>query len=312
MPEGFETLAIGLGSHELARYFEDAAPFDRVFNLCAIKHVRAERDPYGIARMVDTNMLFLDDWLSGLPAPLRHLFSVSTDKATEPVSLMGASKLGMELVLRRHAERHPFSTARFANVAFSDGSLLHGFLKRIEKRQPIAAPRGIRRYFMSHRESGELCLLAGALGRNGDVFVPRLEAESNARTLPEIAILTLEHAGFEALECATEDEARRRMPEALARKRWPCYFADAATSGEKPIEIFHSEADTLDTDRFEAVAIVRSSAGAGQADRLDDFLSFARRARERRTSKEEYVAAFRTLLGRFDHVETGRDLDQQM
>jgi nucleoside-diphosphate-sugar epimerase len=312
VPEGFETLAIGLGSRELARYLEDSPPFDRIFNLCAIKHVRAERSPYAIARMIDTNMIFLDDLLAGLPAPLRHFFSVSTDKATEPVSLMGASKLGMELVLRRHADRHPYSTARFANVAFSDGSLLHGFLRRIEKRQPIAAPRGIRRYFMSHREAGELCLLAGALGRTHDVFVPRLEEDRHARTLPEIAIRTLEHAGFEAFECGSEEEARARMAEALPQGRWPCYFADATTSGEKPIEAFHAASDALDSSRFEAIDVVRSKSDAAAGDRLEPFLAFARAARERRTGKEEYVSAFRSLFGRFDHVETGRDLDQQM
>lgn len=312
LPNGLVTLSIGLGSPEFTRYFADTEPFDYVFNLCAIKHVRSERNPYGIARMIDTNILFLDEFLAALPYDLQHLFSVSSDKASAPASLMGASKFAMELVLQRNSHRHPYSTARFANVAYSDGSLLHGFLKRIERRQPIAAPRGIRRFFMSHREAGELCLLAGALGRNSEIFFPKLIAGLHEKSLPEIAIATLERAGYEALECASETEARERVSELVPRGRWPCYFADSATSGEKPYEEFHAESDEVDTSRFEAVGVLLSNSRGSDAAALDVFLDFSRRAREQGASKAEYVAAFRSLLGEFDHVETGRNLDEQM
>ncbi len=312
LPGSLTTLSIGLGSPEFARYFADSEPFDFVFNLCAIKHVRSERDPYGIARMVDTNILFLDDFLTGLSYDLHHLFSVSSDKAAAPASLMGASKYGMELVLQRHSERHPFSTARFANVAFSDGSLLQGFLKRIEKRQPIAAPEGIRRFFMSHREAGELCLLAGVLGLNREIFFPLLEGGRNEKSLPEIAVATLEKAGYEAVECGSEEESKARVGELLAKKKWPCYFAASATSGEKPYEEFHDETDPVDTSRFKAVGVLESRTPSIESGALDVFLDFCRRAREKSVSKAEYVSAFRTLLGEFDHVETGRNLDERM
>ena len=257
LPPEFRTLSIGLGSPEFARFFSESPPFDFVFNLSAIKHVRGERNAYGIARMVDTNMLFLDEFLGALPYSLERFFSVSSDKATAPASLMGASKFGMEQVLRRHAERHPYSTARFANVAYSDGSLLHGFLRRIEKRQPIAAPQGIRRFFMSHREAGELCLLAGILGLNREVFFPRLVESLHERSLPEIAKATLAKAGFEAVECESEAEAKQRMTECLAEMRWPCFFSPSSTSGEKAFEEFHVASDDVDLSRFQAIGVVR-------------------------------------------------------
>jgi FlaA1/EpsC-like NDP-sugar epimerase len=312
LPEELVTLSIGLGSPEFTRYFSDTEPFDFVFNLSAIKHVRSERDIYGIARMIDTNILFLDEFLSSLPYDLEHLFSVSSDKATAPASLMGASKYAMELVLHRHSRRHPYSTARFANVAYSDGSLLQGFLKRIEKRQPIAAPQGIRRFFMSHREAGELCLLAGILGRDTETFFPMLQGGLHEKSFPEIAVATLEKAGYEAVECESEAESKRRISELVPKGRWPCHFAPSATSGEKAYEEFHSESDEIDTSRFEMVGIIRSKAGDTDAAALDTFLKFSRGARKRSAPKAEYVSAFRSLLGKFDHVETGRNLDERM
>jgi FlaA1/EpsC-like NDP-sugar epimerase len=307
-----ETLPIGLGSREFERYFADREPFDIVFNLCAIKHVRSERDPYGIARMVDTNILFLDEFLSSLPYDLKHLFSVSSDKATAPASLMGASKFGMELILDRHSQRHPYSTARFANVAFSEGSLLQGFLRRIEKRQPIAAPQGIRRFFMSHLEAADLCLLAGMLGRCGEIFFPKPGGSLQERSLPEIAVATLGKAGYEAIECESESEAKGRFEELVSKGQWPCYFADSETSGEKPFEEFHSDADEVDSSRFESVGVIDSKRRRVDGGVVDEFLRFARGARMQGATKAEYVAAFRALLGEFDHVETGRNLDQGM
>ena len=312
LPDRLETLPIGLGSPEFTRLFADHEPFDYLFNLCAIKHVRSERDAYGIARMVDTNVLFLDELLAGLPYDLGHIFSVSSDKATAPASLMGASKFAMELVLERNAHRHPYSTARFANVAYSEGSLLQGFLKRIEKSQPIAAPKGIRRFFMSHREAGELCLLSGVLGQNAEIFFPKLVSERHEKSLPEIAVATLEKAGYEAVECESEIEAKERIGELLPAGRWPCYFSDSETSGEKPFEEFHSSSDEVDRERFESIGVIESRPDEIDGDTVTAFFEFARRARMDGASKSEYVEAFRALLGRFDHVETGRNLDQRM
>lgn len=312
LPPRLSTLPIGLGSPELLRFFSDAHPFDHVFNLCALKHVRSERDSYSIARMTDTNVLSLDDFLHSLPYPLQRMFSVSTDKATLPASLMGASKFAMELVLLRNSKRHPYSSARFANVAFSDGSLLHGFLRRVEKRQPIAAPTNIRRFFMSHREAGELCLLAGALGRNRETFFPKLEAGVHEKTFPEIAVALLAKLGYEAVECESEVEAKARASELISEGKWPCHFAPPATSGEKPHEAFHSPSDRVDLTRFEAIGVLSRDPEEVDERRLDAFLSFAREARRRGASKAEYVAAFRDLLGEFNHLETGRNLDEYM
>ena len=173
LPQRFFALPIGLGSAECRRFFAEAPPFDYLFNLCAVKHVRSETSVFSLMRMIDTNILFLDELLQSLPAARTKLFSVSTDKAANPASMMGASKRMMEMVLLGHSERQPFSTARFANVAFSDGSLPFAFIKRLEKRQPIAAPNDVKRFFMSHQEAGQLCLLSGILGKNRAAFFPR-------------------------------------------------------------------------------------------------------------------------------------------
>ena len=169
-PDELVELPIGLGSTEFTRYFSDQEPFDFILNLSALKHVRSEKDIYSLIRMVDTNVLFLNDFVRNLPRPCRNFFSVSSDKAVNPGSLMGATKMVMERVLLSHADVQHYSSARFANVAFSNGSLPFGLLQRLQKRQPLAAPKDVRRYFISHEEAGHLCLLSSILGENGDVF----------------------------------------------------------------------------------------------------------------------------------------------
>ena len=208
LPAEFATLPIGLGSVEFARYFAESKPFDYFLNLSAIKHVRTERDVYCLLRMIDTNVLFLHEFLSHNPYRFKKVFSVSSDKATNPANLMGATKMIMEKALLARSDVQPFSTARFANVAFSDGSLPFGFLQRIAKRQPLSAPSDVRRYFISHQEAGELCVLSCGLGENRDVFFPNLAQGLDEKTFADIARDLLVELGYQPVECGSEEEAK--------------------------------------------------------------------------------------------------------
>jgi nucleoside-diphosphate-sugar epimerase len=311
LPGELAALPIGLGSAELRRYFAESEPFDYILNLSALKHVRSEKDVFSLMRMIDTNVLFVDGFVADLPRPCGRFFSVSSDKAVNPASLMGATKMVMEKVLLLRSGRQPFSTARFANVAFSRGSLPRGFLARVEKRQPLAAPLDVRRYFISHEEAGQLCLLACVLGGNGDVFFPKL-ASLIEKSLPEIAGATLRRLGYEPFECGSENEAKARVEELARRGLWPCYFAPSDTTGEKPLEEFHREGEAVDLDRFATIGVVRQSAADLDREAVERFLAFAREARERWVAKEDYVRELRRVVPTLRHVELGRSLDAKI
>jgi FlaA1/EpsC-like NDP-sugar epimerase len=226
--------------------------------------------------------------------------------------MMGASKRIMEMFLMRASESLPISTARFANVAFSDGSLLHGFNQRFAKRQPISAPNDVRRYFVSPQESGELCLSSCLLGENRDIFFPKLSEQLDLTRFSDIAVRYLRALGFEPYECASEDEARDRAAELIASKRWPVYFFASDTTGEKDFEEFYTGAESLDMDRFESIGVIRNEPEY-DPDRLDDFLSTIARLRAQPTwDKPELVELFNRMIPEFRHQETGRYLDGRM
>jgi FlaA1/EpsC-like NDP-sugar epimerase len=312
VPDDFAALPIGLGSVECTRFLKESKPFDYILNLSAIKHVRSEKDVYCLARMMDTNVLFLHDMLECLPYGPRKFFSVSSDKATNPANLMGASKMVMEEMLR--CQERPFSTARFANVAFSDGSLPHGFLKRIEKYQPISAPKDVKRYFMSHEEAGQICLLSCALGEYADVFFPKLEAGVNERTFSDIAVRLLAQLGYEAVPCASEDEAKAKATDLIPRKKWPCYFFETDTTGEKAFEEFYAQGDTLDCSSLRNIGIVkRNKADVATVEAVRGFIAFARAAKsDPKVTKADYVREVAKIVPGFDHVEKNKNLDQKM
>ena len=312
VPDDFAALPVGLGSVECTRFLKESKPFDYILNLSAIKHVRSEKDVYCLARMMDTNVLFLHEMLECLPYDLRKFFSVSSDKAANPANLMGASKMVMEEMLR--CQGRLFSTARFANVAFSDGSLPHGFLKRIEKRQPLSAPKDVKRYFMSHEEAGQICVLSCVLGEFADVFFPQLEEGLNEKTFSEIAVQLLAQLGYDPVPCATEDEAKARAKELIPQKKWPCFFFDTDTTGEKAFEEFYSKGDRLDCSTFRNIGIVkRTRADAATAQAIRDFIRFAQAAKhDPNVTKADYVREVSKIVPGFDHVEKNKNLDQKM
>ena len=237
---------------------------------------------------------------------------MSTDKAANPVNMMGASKRIMELFLMRASADLPVSTARFANVAFSDGSLLHGFNQRFAKRQPISAPSDVRRYFLTPQESGELCLMSCLLGNNRDVLFPKLDGALHLTRFSDLAVRYLGQMGYEAVACTSEDEARERAPSLIAQRKWPCYFFTSDTTGEKGAEEFYTADEALDMARFARIGVIHSPAAYDGA-RLDRFLSELERIRAQPSwSKTELVALFNEVLPGFAHLETGKYLDDRM
>lgn len=309
----FSTFAIDCGTPEFGALMRGTGGYDYVLNLSALKHVRSEKDPFTLMRLIQVNILNTIDTLASASGnEAKKYFCVSTDKAANPVNMMGASKRIMEMFLMRASVDLPVSTARFANVAFSDGSLLHGFNQRFAKRQPISAPRDVRRYFVTPDESGELCLMSCLLGENRDVFFPKLSENLHLITFAEIAEAYLRQLGFEPLVCATEEEARCRAVELIPQRRWPCYFFDSDTTGEKDFEEFFTHAEKLDMARFEGIGVIEN-APIFEAAVLDHFTAEISRLRASGVwTKSDIVGLFRVMLPDFGHKETGKYLDGRM
>ncbi len=309
----FRTFAIDCGSFEFKALMASTGGYDYVLNLSALKHVRSEKDPFTLMRMIDVNILNTIKTIEAArDQGAKKYFCVSTDKAANPVNMMGASKRIMEMFLMRSSAELPISTARFANVAFSDGSLLHGFNQRFAKRQPISAPNDVRRYFITPQESGELCLLSCLLGENRDIFFPKLSENLNLTKFPDIAIRYLTQLGFEPYECKSEDEARDRAEELIRQKKWPCYFFSSDTTGEKDFEEFFTEREVLDLKRFITIGVIKNLVTFDQA-RLQYFLSTIAAIKAKPTwVKGELVDLFNHMIPDFAHKETGKHLDERM
>ncbi|WP_443629970.1 UDP-N-acetylglucosamine 4,6-dehydratase [Candidatus Njordibacter sp. Uisw_056] len=309
----FKTFAIDCGGIECETLMQNEGPYDYVFNLSALKHVRSEKDPYTLMRMVMVNVFNTVKTLRlAREMGAKKYFCVSTDKAANPVNMMGASKRIMEMFLMRESLTQNISMARFANVAFSDGSLLHGFNQRFAKRQPFSAPNDVRRYFVTPQESGELCLLSGLLGQNRDIFFPKLSEKLHLITFSEIAVRFLREHGYEPYECESEDEARDRTEELIANKQWPCYFFKSDTTGEKDFEEFFTDNEDLDMEFFETVGIIKNQPDFEES-KLDEFMDGIEALREKGTwAKDDIVKLYFGLLPEFAHKETGKYLDQRM
>jgi FlaA1/EpsC-like NDP-sugar epimerase len=309
----FSTFTIDAGSGVFDAFMAAGPGYDYVLNLSALKHVRSEKDPYTLMRMIEVNILNTDKTMRQAgERGARKYFCVSTDKAANPVNMMGASKRIMEMFLMRRSLEQPVSTARFANVAFSDGSLLYGFNRRIEKEQPLSAPNDVKRYFVTPKESGELCLLSCLIGENRDLFFPKLEEKLNLITFSQIAERYLRRIGYEPVSCASEDEARARVAELKGKRKWPVFFFKSDTTGEKDFEEFYTVCEKLDMDRFESIGVIVNEP-AFDAFRIEEFEKRIRDLRARGGwSRAELVALFNETLPDFKHMETGKFLDGRM
>jgi FlaA1/EpsC-like NDP-sugar epimerase len=296
-----------------ARLLRAEGPFDIVAHFAAHKHVRSEKDRFSIEAMLGNNVLSTVSLLDlMLELPPERFFCVSTDKAANPANIMGASKKLMEEAVLAYAVKLPATTARFANVAFSNGSLPAGFLERIAKGQPLSAPRDVRRYFVSPAESGELCAIACLLGNPRDILFPRL-GEEQMLDFASIGTALLEELGYEPVVFDDEgdalDFAAQRSPRDT---RWPLHTFASDTSGEKSFEEFHTEGEKVDLERFEALGVVEATTTAdidGIRNLCDDLRDLFNRPQ---LGKGDIVEVLGSLVPTFQHVETGKSLDQRM
>ncbi|EGR1063791.1 TPA: UDP-N-acetylglucosamine 4,6-dehydratase [Vibrio cholerae] len=309
----FQTFALDIGSIEYDAFIKADGQYDYVLNLSALKHVRSEKDPFTLMRMIDVNVFNTDKTIQqSIDAGVKKYFCVSTDKAANPVNMMGASKRIMEMFLMRKSEQISISTARFANVAFSDGSLLHGFNQRLQKNQPIVAPNDIKRYFVTPQESGELCLMSCIFGENRDIFFPKLSEALHLITFADIAVKYLKQRGYEPHLCANEDEAREFAKTLPAQGKWPCLFTESDTTGEKDFEEFFTDKEVLDMARFENLGIIKNDP-LYQPELLSLFeTQIGQMKMAREWTKEQIVDLFFTMIPYFGHKETGKYLDSKM
>ncbi len=309
----FQTFALDIGSIEYDAFIKADGKYDYVLNLSALKHVRSEKDPFTLMRMIDTNVFNTDKTLQqSIENGAEKYFCVSTDKAANPVNMMGASKRIMEMFVMRKSQSINVSMARFANVAFSDGSLLHGFNQRIQKNQPIVAPNDIKRYFVTPQESGELCLMSCIFGDNRDIFFPKLSENLHLISFADIAVKYLEGLGFKPYLCKDEDEARELVKTLPKVGKWPCLFTSSDTTGEKDFEEFFTDAEILDMKRFENLGVIKNEALFDE-NKLNHFETTMKKNKQDLSwTKDNIVKEFFTMIPDFGHKETGKYLDGKM
>ena len=309
----FSTFALDIGSIEYDAFIESDGKYDYVLNLSALKHVRSEEDPYTLMRMLDVNIFNTDKTIQqAIKNSTKKYFCVSTDKAANPVNMMGASKRIMEMFLMRRSKDICISTARFANVAFSDGSLLYGFNQRIYKRQPIAAPNDIKRYFVTPKESGELCLMSCIFGENRDVFFPKLSESLHLISFSDIAIKYLKHRGYDAHICDSEEEARELIKTLPELGKWPCLFTKSDTTGEKDFEEFFTDKESPNMDKFKSIGVIKNEPEYDN-NKLENFESVIEQLKRKKNwNKKEIVREFFKIIPGFRYLDRGKYLDGKM
>lgn len=313
VPEEYITYPMDFASTVFRKMFIKNGGFDIVANFSAHKHVRSEKDIYSVEALLQNNVLQAKKLLDLLVQyPPEAYFCVSTDKAANPVNIMGASKRIMEDVIFSYSDKFPVKTARFANVAFSNGSLPAGFLARMEKLQPLSAPLDVKRYFVSLEECGQICMLACMLGENREIFYPKLE-EAQMMTFDEIATNLLETRGYEVLHCASDEEAIERAQDLKNGSRlYPVHFSTSDTSGEKAFEEFVTEEEVADTKRFASLGVIveKDIPDKTQVGRLFEELTAA--FNNDAITKVEIINILADYLPSFQHIETGKNLDSKM
>ena len=324
VPDEYVTEPIDLGSDLFDRFFEAKGPFDIVANFAARKHVRAERDVFSIEAMCETNVFMAKKLLDLLlDNPPEAFFCVSTDKAANPVNVMGATKKLMEETIMAYSDRLPIKTARFANVAFSNGSLPIGWLNRIQKKQPLSCPLGIRRFFVSPIESGELCLFASVMAESGDIVYPKLDPEKDMIPFDVVVKDMLNDMGLGCRACASTEEAKKAMSQYAASSfpvsrspfpasGYPCEFFGSDTSGEKTFEEFYTDTDVKDETTFINLGAVKNSKKRPVSEVEAIFSSLRSVFARKDATKADVVSVLKDYLPNFQHIEKGKSLDNRM
>jgi len=306
------TYPLNFGNPIFERLFLAHKPFDIVANFAAHKHVRSEKDPFSIQAMFENNFIMAQKLLELLKKnPPAHFFCVSTDKATNPVNVMGATKKLMEDVIFSYQNDFKISTARFANVAFSNGSLLESFVNRFAKHQPLVSPKDVKRFFVSPTEAGQLCLLACILGNSGEIFIPKLSPEKDLKPISNALKFYLEELGYALEECETEEEALNKISNHnYSEKTYPVLLLPSDTSGEKLFEEFYTTDDIVDENRLSALAIIQTF--VGKTKDISAMMEEAEELGKTNLSKADLVAFLGKYIDGFSHIETGKNLDQKM
>jgi FlaA1/EpsC-like NDP-sugar epimerase len=309
----FKTFALDINSIIFNSFLRSQKGYDYILNLSALKHVRSEKDEFTLMRMLEVNVFNTDKTLQqAVDLGCRKYFCVSTDKAANPVNLMGGSKRIMEKFLMYRSLSIPISTARFANVAFSDGSLLYGFNQRIEKLQPLVAPKDVKRYFVTPQESGELCLMSALFGENRDIFFPKLSNDFQLTSFTDIVLRYLDELGYEPHMCKDETEARSIIKDLIPKRKWPVLFTSSDTTGEKDEEEFFMKNETLDLVRFENFGIVKNEAEF-DVQKLKGFeIAYNSWKEKGHWTKQEIIDAYREILPELSYEDKGKFLDQKM
>lgn len=313
IPEDYIPYPMDFASPVFEKMFKNRKGFDIVANFSAHKHVRSEKDIYSVEALLQNNVLHAKKLLDLLVEfPPEEYFCVSTDKAANPVNIMGASKRLMEDVIFSYSDKFPVKTARFANVAFSNGSLPAGFLARIQKLQPLSAPSDVRRYFVSPEESGQICMLSCMLGNNREIFFPRLE-EEQMMTFDKIATALLKEYGYEVIECARDEEAIDKAVELKSgSKDYPVHYSGSDTSGEKAYEEFYTDKEKVDLSRMKALGVITDKSIPDKNKIKVLFNRLNKVFEKEETTKAEIVSIIHDYLPEFEHIETGKSLDSKM
>ena len=313
VPDGYITYPMDYASGVFEKMFRSRGGFDIVANFSAHKHVRSEKDVFSVQALLENNVIHAKKLLDLLAEyPPESYFCVSTDKAANPVNIMGASKRIMEDLIFSYSDRFPVNTARFANVAFSNGSLPDGFLQRMRKCQPLAAPSDVKRYFVSPQESGQICLLAAMLGDNREIFFPKLE-EAQMMRFDEIAEALLEENGYRVLHCHSDEEAvQKSLLLKEGSKDYPVHFSKSDTTGEKMFEEFYTEDETVDWSRFVSLGVITGKDAPQEETVAALVKKLERLFEEPNTKKADIVHVMEHYFPWFKHIETEKSLDEKL
>lgn len=312
VPENFITYPVSFNSKTFRKIYDKYKRFDIIANFAAHKHVRSEKDIYSIEALLYNNVIHAKELIDMITETSPdHFFCVSTDKAANPVNIMGASKKLMEEMILSYCDTIKITTARFANVAFSNGSLLEGFLNRVEKSQPIACPRDIRRFFVSPQESGEICMIACILGVSGDVFYPKLDPDRDMIPFTSFLNPFLNSIGYEAIECNSEEEAKLLINN-ISSGRYPVYLFDSDTSGEKAYEEFYTESEITQTNIFHKLGVISKKGQYSRTDMNNIIEELESVLTANNLTKQNIVSTLQKFIPEFEHIEKGKSLDNKM
>ena len=313
VPKDYIPYPMDFASPVFEKMFKNRGGFDIVANFSAHKHVRSEKDIFSIEALLQNNVLHAKKLLDLLAEfPPEEYFCVSTDKAANPVNIMGASKRIMEDMIFSYSDKFPVKTARFANVAFSNGSLPNGFLSRISKQQPLSAPSDVKRYFVSPKESGQICMLSCMLGANREIFFPKLE-ETQMMRFDLIATALLQEYGYEVLQCESDEEAIEKAEELKkGSNKYPVHYSGSTTSGEKAYEEFFTDEELVDMKRFDSLGVIVGK-DIPDINKVEVLINELDKAFDKADlTKEEIVSIIKAYLPNFEHIEKGKSLDSKM